>query len=107
LPRVGAFAIAGRYPDRPRYDLKSAWKRLCSEAGLEGVTIHDIRRTFGLRVARSSGLHIASKLLRHSDVRITEKVYCPLGLDELAVAMEKAQRTSVLASGAIKSFPTK
>jgi integrase len=54
------------------------------------VTIHDIRRTYGLHVARTAGLHIASKLLRHGDVRITEKVYAPLGLGDLADAVKKA-----------------
>ena len=48
-----------------------------------------MRRTFGLHVAKAAGLHVASKLLRHGDVRITEKVYAPLGLDDLRTALEK------------------
>ncbi len=27
---------------------------------------------FGARIARTAGLHIAQKLLRHSDIRVTE-----------------------------------
>jgi hypothetical protein len=34
---------------------------------------------------------VASKLLRHSDIRVTERVYAPLGIDELREAMGKAQ----------------
>jgi integrase len=50
---------------------------------LEGVHVHDLRRTYGLRVARHAGILAASKLLRHSDARVTSRVYAPLGLDEL------------------------
>jgi len=92
LPRIGPYVIPGRIPGRSLQDIRSPWKRIQEKAELDGVTIHDIRRTFGLHAARVAGLHIASKLLRHSDVRITEQVYAPLGIDELAKAIEKAQR---------------
>jgi integrase len=90
LKRVGSLVIPGcSNPDKPRYDLKEPWKRLREEAGLGGdVHVHDLRRTYGLRIARAAGLHVASKLLRHGDVRITEKVYVPLGLDDLRPATE-------------------
>ena len=61
-------------------------------AKLEGVTVHDIRRTFGLDVARMFGLHVASKLLRHADVRVTERVYAPLSTEDLRKATEGVQR---------------
>jgi hypothetical protein len=35
---------------------------------------------------------LASKLLRHSDIRVTEKVYAPLGIDSLREAVEDTQR---------------
>ncbi len=92
LPRKGEYVIAGRYPDRPRSDLKKHWDRIRKEAELEGVRMHDIRRTFGLEVARRAGLHIASRLLGHSSVRITERVYAPLGIDELREAAERVNR---------------
>jgi integrase len=92
LTRRGDYVIAGRFGNRPRYDLKSSWNRLCERASLSGVTIHDIRRTFGLHAARTAGLHVASKLLRHSDIRITERVYAPLGIDDLRNAMEQVQQ---------------
>jgi len=99
--------IPGRREGRPRYDLRSAWQTLKRgvRAKLEHdgeptdhwdtVRIHDFRRTFGLRVAldtEKGGIQVASKLLRHGDVRITERVYAPLGLDKLRGAMEGAQR---------------
>jgi integrase len=88
LPRVGLYVIAGKDPLKPRADLKRWWYRLIEDAGIEGVRQHDIRRTFGLEVARSAGLHLASKLLGHSTIRVTEKVYAPLGIDELRKAAE-------------------
>jgi hypothetical protein len=43
-------------------------------------------------MARAAGLHVASKLLRHSTIHVTETVYAPLGIDELRKASNKAAR---------------
>jgi integrase len=88
LKRVGPFIVPGRKPEKPRADLKGVWNRLIERAKLENVHVHDVRRTFGLSVARAAGLHVASKLLRHADVRVTERVYAPLGLEDLRAATE-------------------
>ncbi len=93
LPRKSLYIIPGRGL-RPRTRPTFIWKKLCQDAALEFVGIHDLRRTAGLAWARSAGLHIASKLLRHSNVHITEQVYSPLGLDALRAAMQ--ERTKVL-----------
>ena len=94
LPRHTAapWVFLGRDPAKPRASFRDAWRKLVEEAKLEGVTVHDLRRSFGLRVAKLAGLHIASRLLRHSDVRITANVYAPLGLDDLRPAAEKAAK---------------
>ena len=92
LPRSGPYVIQGRSPDKPRNDLKRPWAHIRTRAELEDVHIHDIRRTFGLAVTRTAGLHVASKLLRHSDIRVTERVYAPLGLDDLRAALEDVNR---------------
>ncbi len=91
LPRVGPYVIFGRTAGKPRKDLKGPWGRALERANLTeaGIHIHDVRRTFGLAIAKQAGLHVASKLLRHGDIRITEKVYAPLGLDDLRGALEK------------------
>lgn len=89
IPRLGPWLVPGRDPDKaPRSDLKKPWDALKEAAELDGVHIHDLRRTFGLHVARRAGLHIASKLLRHSDIRVTERHYAPLGLDDLRKGLE-------------------
>lgn len=90
--RLGPWLVPGRDPSRHRVDLKRAWDRVRSEAELEDVTIHDLRRTFGLHIARRAGLHIASKLLRHSDIRVTERVYVPLGIEAMREAAAEALR---------------
>jgi len=93
LPHTGEWVIPGRSADKPRFDLKRPWDHLKAAAKLpHDIHIHDIRRTFGLKVAKDAGLWVASKLLRHADVRVTEQVYAPLGVDDLRDALERAQR---------------
>ncbi len=98
LPRAGTYVIFAGNPekpstrnpnsDKPRYDLKKPWAALKKASGISDVTIHDLRRTFGLKVTKRSGLHVASKLLRHSDIRVTERHYAPLEANELREALE-------------------
>jgi len=72
----------GSRGDGHRHTLNSTWKKIKKNAGLPSdLRIHDIRRTFGLRVCLSHGIHIASKLLRHSSIKITEQAYAPLGVE--------------------------
>lgn len=88
LERRGPWVVPGLDPAKHRADLKRPWKAIREAAELPDVTIHDLRRTFGLHVAKRAGLHVASKLLRHSSVKVTEAVYAPLGLEELREALE-------------------
>lgn len=92
LPRLGEWVFPGRGKESRRSDLRDVWARIRKAADVADVTIHDLRRTFGLEVARSAGLHVASRLLRHSTVSITAQVYAPLGIDELRKASEKVAR---------------
>ena len=92
LPRVSVYVIAGRSPFKPRADLKRPWTEILDKGNLKGITIHDIRRTFGLAVAKTAGLHIASKLLGHSSIKITEQVYAPLGISDLREAAQGAAK---------------
>lgn len=88
LAKEGPFVVGGRHPDKPRADLQRPWDRVKERAGLKDVSIHDLRRTFGLHISRTAGLHVASKLLRHSDIRVTERHYAPLGTEALREALE-------------------
>lgn len=96
LPRVEKcpYIVVGRHGDRPRTDLRDAWARVKTTAAktapnVADVHVHDLRRSFGLSIARSHGLHVASRLLRHANTTVTEQVYAPLGLDELREASQK------------------
>ena len=84
--------LPGRDPERHRADLDRQWRAIRESARVPDVHIHDLRRTFGLHVARTAGLHIASKLLRHATVTVTEQVYAPLGLEDLRAGLETMQR---------------
>jgi len=89
LPRINEWLFPSLKGDGPRKDIKRGWKQVRQEAGVMDTRLHDLRRTFGLHIARSAGLHVASKLLRHSSIKVTEKHYAPLGLEELRTALEK------------------
>ena len=70
---------------------------LTRRAGLQWrVKPHDLRRTYGLAVAKTAGILVASKLLRHHDPRITAKVYAPLGVEDLRTAAEEVGGGKVL-----------
>tara|TARA_B100001094_G_scaffold195185_1_gene189182 strand:- start:7457 stop:8158 length:702 start_codon:yes stop_codon:yes gene_type:complete len=53
--------------------MRDSMKRL----GIKG-TLHDLRRTFGLRMIKKIGIYETSKLLGHASVSTTEKHYAPL-----------------------------
>jgi integrase len=90
LPHTtGPWIIPGRNPQKRRADLKKPWAEVKKASKVTDITIHDLRRTFGLTAARAAGLHVASKLLRHSAVSVTERVYAPLGLDDLRAGLDK------------------
>jgi integrase len=70
-------------------EVKGLWSRVRTAAELpKGLTLHDLRRTFGLEVAKRAGILVASKLLRHSDARITSQVYTPLAMEDLRGAVD-------------------
>ena len=71
---------------------------LCQEAALRAgigrpITFHDLRRTFGAMLIESGvDIYMVSRLMGHSDVRITEKVYAPLSGKFLAKEVSKLGR---------------
>jgi len=92
-PEPGIYVVPAKSrPAIPRCDLKDEWGRVKTRARLVDIRLHDLRRTFGYEVSRTVGLHAASRLLRHSDVRVTEKSYSPLDLTSQRAAMETRQK---------------
>lgn len=107
LPHVGAVVAATPVLDRseylvpgstsrPRPEFSRSWTRLRLAAKIgPDLHIHDLRRSFGLRVTRADGIFSASVLLRHSDVRITQRVYAPLATEDrhgMAARVEAARK---------------
>jgi integrase len=99
LPRDGAFVVAGRgseekdedgeKEERPRPDIKRAWDRITTAASLDGVTFHDLRRTFGLGISRAAGLRVAQEALGHSTPDQTAAAYTPEAFESVKAAAVK------------------
>lgn len=70
--------------------LKKPWQGIRERAGLEHITFHDLRRTFG-SWSIQDGVPIAfiSAALGHSSIRITERAYAHLSPDEPRMALER------------------
>ena len=69
--------------------------RICKRAGIEGVTIHDLRRTAGAWLAANgASIPMIGKMLGHADLRATQ-IYARLDLNPVRVAMESATAAMV------------
>jgi len=69
--------------------VKKAFKTLMSRADIEGVTVHDLRRTAGSMVLNAGGTLLeVQKLLRHSSPVVTEKHYARLTTQTLQKASD-------------------
>lgn len=67
------WVIPGRYPDRPLKEPKKLWKEFLEEAGVEGLTLHDLRRSF-TSIGLSSlmfGLDQMGQVLKHKNPQTT------------------------------------
>jgi integrase len=101
LPQTGTYVFPGdaeskpkkwraadETAERPRDNLKHAWKSIRRRAGIEGVRIHDLRHTFAsVGAGASLGLPIVGKLLGHTQSKTTER-YAHLDNDPLRRAAE-------------------
>jgi len=70
---------------------KSAWRRICKAAGIDGAHIHDLRRTMGSwQAITGASLPIIGKSLNHKK-QSTTAIYARLSNDPVRAAMEKAE----------------
>jgi integrase len=73
-------------------EVKKAWQRIRQRAGVEDVTVHDLRRTLGSWLAsQGSSLLLIGKALHHRSPRATE-IYARLDLDPVREALERNAR---------------
>ena len=76
---------------KPRVDLKRPWRWITERAGLEGVRLHDLRRTLAsFMLSGGASLATVGKALGHTQGRTTER-YAQLS--------ETVQRDALRAAG--------
>jgi len=80
----------------------NAWRALRKRCGIEHVHLHDMRRDYCYRVTKAAGLEMASRLLRHSSLAITERVYSGLKADDFRGATEAAAAALPFVAGVDK-----
>lgn len=69
-------------------EVKSAWQRICRKAGLADVTIHDLRRTVGSRMAIAGvNLPTIGRVLGHTGLNATQ-IYARLDIEAARRALE-------------------
>ena len=65
----------------PLHDPYPAFERICRKAGVSGVTIHDLRRTLGSRLAAKVPLPVVAKVLGHRTINTTMRSYAVIADD--------------------------
>jgi integrase len=103
------FVFPGRRHGKPLVNLAKPWQRLLTAAGLEGVRMHDLRRTAGSWMAAGgASLHVIGKALGHSSTAATS-IYARLDLDPVRAAITGAaaaiEAAAKKGSGNQKQFP--
>ncbi|MBL9115454.1 MAG: tyrosine-type recombinase/integrase [Verrucomicrobiaceae bacterium] len=79
----GEFVIAGRdhtnFKSRVSYRCETVYSALYAWLRKHGVSaqkaLHELRKEAGALVAKTAGIYAASRLLRHSDIRVTADFY--------------------------------
>jgi integrase len=81
--------------------IQGPWDRIRRRAGLRTLRIHDLRRTVGTWLIQDGiALELISKMLNHSSVTVTERVYAHLVAENLRPAAERmAEQLSKSAAG--------
>lgn len=83
-------------------DPKRAWRALLTDAGLEDLRVHDLRRSLGSWAAiQGASLAIIGAALGHKSQDAT-RIYARLTVDPVRNAMERAT-AAILAAGQVKA----
>jgi integrase len=65
-----------------------AFGKACSEAGIKGLTFHDLRRTFSSRVQALAHAFTVRDLMGHADLQVTSDHYAPRDFALMREAVE-------------------
>lgn len=82
------------------------FKALFSAAGVEGLWIHDLRRSFATRIAEVLPTHAVSAILGHSSTAVTERYLVASDLRLHDAADRIGQQLAPMISGSPRSDPT-
>lgn len=70
------------------FDWRTAFRLACRRAGINGITFHDLRRTFGSQLAMAGiDLNTIRELMRHNDFKTTQQRYAHLSKDHKSRAV--------------------
>jgi integrase len=82
------FVFPGRGAAGHLREPRKAWERILKRASIEGVWIHDLRRTFGSWLAAQGySLPLIGRALNHSNAASTS-IYARIDLDPVRAALE-------------------
>lgn len=82
-----SYVFPGKLPEKPMSRPTKKFVQLCKMAGVEGLWLHDLRRTCATIAARHAPLHTVSRMLGHSSVAVTQR-YLVTREDEIANALD-------------------
>lgn len=74
--------------DAPVKDVWHIWRKLLVEAGIKGVTIHDLRRTYGSDLINNHvSFNVVAKAMGHRNVATTAKHYAHVNAQTVREAL--------------------
>lgn len=104
------FPGRGKSPKAPRADLKRPWERIAQAAGLEGVRLHDLRRTTAsFMLSDGFSVDIVGRTLGHTTQATTNR-YAHLGPSKqrealVAVGKRMARLKGITTKGSVVELP--
>ncbi len=98
VPKISGYVFPSpRKKDAPYTTLRGVWKKVCEEAGVDNVRVHDLRHTMASIGAQLGlSLQVIGRILGHSQVSTTAR-YAHLADDPVRQAVERIQGTIVAA----------
>jgi integrase len=103
LPRMpeNPYVICGEKRGAHLVNISKPFKTVLDAAGIEGATIHDLRRTYGSMALKAGvGIFRLSKLFRHASVATTQRAYAFMPSETLHDASQQvAERMRETAAG--------
>lgn len=94
IERKGEYVFTANATGKHRKRVEGSFKAACEKAGIptgrkEGLTFHDLRHLAAYRLVKLTDIVTASKILGHSDIKMTMRYVHPTNKDR-QLAIEKA-----------------